>query len=515
MKNIMSKLGFGGRDELKKSDPVTDSSPVAIPSQRFQRLNVMAGYDTIDMNQALQFYQNASPVWDAIDRIAMEVSLINPLVYNKKTKKFTNDHPFLELLQHPNTNLTCQEFIKQFASFYLITGNNFSVATGRVNRPPLEVYINNPAEVTIMQDSKDGYAQYYNVNTQPFLVKFTRDAKEFRFYDTENKATATREIYQSKEFQAGRNLSKLWGMSRLQPLSVEIKQYLAAALHNYSLLMRGGRPSLVITSTQPLSDEQYARLQQQINDLISGPNNAGRPFLVEGGGDEALTVTETGQSNKDMDFDKMESRVTNRIYNAYKIPIALISPDSMTLNNLSTALIYLYDNAVLPLTRIIYGELTDFLMRRYDNTGNLILAFDPREIPALSARYIDQINTLSKTNITSVNEMRKVINLEPASPAADLLYQPANLLPVSDTKSKTDPIQPTPPAQPQQPDNTQDITTQSDEQIPSDGNIAAKKYIGGISEEFKQILKQQRDKEGKRLFKDEEIEQIAKEQGLE
>src|SRR5262249_1035675 len=149
--------------------------------------------------------------------------------------------------------------------------------------------------------------------------------------------------------------------SPMTPIFYDIEQFIKSGLHNMSLLARGTRPTGALKTKETLSDDAFARLQQQAEQFYSGPENAGRFMILDNG----LEFEQMGMTHRDLDFEKLQERLTIRIYNTYNIPLPLIATGHMSYNNLETARLMLYDFAVLPIERRIDEELTNFLMYRY------------------------------------------------------------------------------------------------------------------------------------------------------
>lgn len=377
-----------------------------------------------------QYYIESSPLFTAIDRIVPEIESIRPLIFDKRNQVFIDDHPLLDKLKNPNTNLTWSEFVGQFATNFLISGNNFAYATnrpGKIDEPPLEVFIENPQTINILPDPRDGLAGTYQVTDSYNNVKFYRDDLGFRFLDNKNRREAEREIYQTKTFSpyVGQ-WQRLWGLSRIYPIYFELEQFRESSVHNLSLLEKGGRPSGIIYLDNEVSDKEAQRIQQQVSQAYQGSNNAGRIIVVASNDGK---FQEMSINNKDMDFLELKKNITNTIFNIYKIPIPLVSPDTMTLANYTIAQLALYDGAVLPLMSKILQELTDFLMPRYDDSGDLTLAYDPREIPALQERHTQQIINLKNTEALSKNETRALMKLDPVD-GGDKVYRSSTLVPI-------------------------------------------------------------------------------------
>ncbi|WCR58033.1 MAG: hypothetical protein PG980_000505 [Wolbachia endosymbiont of Ctenocephalides felis wCfeJ] len=106
-------------------------------------------------------------------------------------------------------------------------------------------------------------------------------------------------------FKTFNPLSDWYGLLPIEAAAYSIDQHNQAGAWNQAILQNGARPSgaIVIKSTKDgssgnLSQGQYQRLKEQINDHCSGSVNAGRPILLEGG----LEWKEMSLTPRDMDF---------------------------------------------------------------------------------------------------------------------------------------------------------------------------------------------------------------------
>jgi HK97 family phage portal protein len=372
----------------------------------------------------LEYYRRCAPLHSAIQLIADEVSNVTPYMFNPSNSEYVDKSALLELLKFPNADVTYTEFMKQLVSFFLVTGNVYIVARAvGANRPVADLFVIPPQYVTITP-GVDGFAQMFEVSSTSGLGdQFMRNEinGRFRYYSKDGD-----ELWHIKEFNPLVSSSNLYGMSRLTPIVYEIEQYIQASTHNLSMLRRGARPSGALTSDNPLNDDQFTRLQEQMTSFYQGAGNTGRLLLLENG----LKFEEMAQTNKDMDFLELKKNVTNMIYNAFKIPLPLISPEHMTLNNMTTSMLNLYDNAVLPLMQRMFNELTIFLLHRYPEHKNMIISYSDDEITALEPRRNEQLEKQSKMGILTINEIRALMGYEPLT-GGDVLYINANQMAIA------------------------------------------------------------------------------------
>ncbi len=418
----------------------------------------------------INYYRNVMPLSNAIDMIAESYASIPLKVWDTNAKQFI-DHEVLDLLRLPNADVTQKEFLRSYAKFFMITGNSFQIATGDLNRPPLELMVVPPQSLSVFE-AKDGFAEryFYTQNRQGGMT-FTRKEIDgrFRFFNSNDK-----ELYHSKDFNPDVTNNRLWGLSKLQSIRLELDQYFHASVHNDSLLLNQARPSGALVAPAEVSQDDIAFLREEIDKMYSGPINTGRPMFLGNGVDwKAFS-----QNMKDMDFIQMKKTVTEAIYNRLRIPLAMVESTGLSLANMEHSPLTFYDNAVLPLADFINTELTDFLMRRYPNSEELVITFDPVDVTALESRRIDSAKNLSTLNVLSDNEMRTIIGRDPIE-GGDVVFKPSNSVPA------------------------EDLVVESD-----DGSAPADKP------KFIELMKSQIYGDGTRVFSDQHIDKLVKDNGF-
>jgi hypothetical protein len=235
------------------------------------------------------------------------------------------------------------------------------------------------------------------------------------------------EIWPIFTFNPRRGSRNFYGVPIPKPLYYDIEQYINSGNHNRSLLKNGARPggSFVQTSDIPLTDKQFARMQDQIDKYYVGSGNAGRPLLMEGGVNYQEHIT----TNRDMDYKSLVENARNAIYRQLNIPLPLIETKTMTYGNYETAQVALYDRAVLPMLETLLNQLTVALMYKYeDDWKRYRLGYDPTEIPALQLKRTESIKTKKLVGVHTVNELRNDFGDEPVD-GGDVILRPANEIP--------------------------------------------------------------------------------------
>lgn len=368
---------------------------------------------------AMNLYNKSSAVSIPINYIAEAFASINPVL--KEGTEIINNHPVLELLQAPSPFFTQDLFLESLGKNYLITGECELVALGNINRPPLELQPINPKNVTI-NEGQSGLATSMIVSGETLmgaynLVQRGRSVRYLR----NNLA----ELKQIRNYST-RNNSLLRGQSPLVSASAEVRQNIEGNNHNVSLLVNGGRVSLVFNFDADMSDDDFETTKQRVREQYGGSGNAGEIGVTAGG---KLQISELSKSNRDMDFAQLQTMARTAVALQYKFPLPLLSTEAATFNNYKEAKAALFDDAVLPLADRIFGGLSDFLLPRFGlDPSKVRITYSMDQITALTSRRNEELKLRRELNLESLNEMRTLIGREPVD-GGDVVMAPANMIP--------------------------------------------------------------------------------------
>lgn len=432
--------------EIKQQPPIETKSASASAYSTylsFPEFLMQSGLGDLSAYAAIQLYVECMPLFNAIDMRASAFSQIPIRLWNKRTEEFIDDHPVLELLSKPNSDVSKMEFLEAYSSFFDITGNSFLVATGRIENPPLELMTAPPQHITFGQGNRFGMLHVpddirvttYNSGETVFKAKEDID-KGLRYINS----MEDKEIWHTRSFNPLRSSSHFWGLSKARPLWLEIQQYISGNNTNLSMLKRGTKLSLAWVNNrgEELTDIQWNRLQEEAQKYMGDVNAGGTPIL------DGMDVKPIQQTNRDMEFKDLQEAMLARISIAYGIPLALLVPESMTLNNLETSLLQFFDRTILPLTNRHYDELSRFILPRYEDTADLEFRYNEQEISAVRARMIATAKDLNEISVNTIDEIRSVIGYEGLAAGGDVILRPSTLVPVGeDAFTQDEPMKPT------------------------------------------------------------------------
>lgn len=495
MKNPLTFLGsklFSKAPEKKNNSPETNWN--------FGNLfdfNVNSN-SLITKTLAVSYYTQCSPLYNSIDLIAGNVADLIPRVWDKNKKVWVKDHPVLDLLSRPNAVYTFHKLLYSMVSFFLATGDSYLTASGKPMSPPKELNIYPSTAVSLLAGS-DGFTK--EMITSLFWGSFTYSREEiekrFRYFNSQK----TSEIWHTANFNPTNIQSNIYGMSPLNPIYYEINQHASANKHNLSVLLRGATPSGILSLEPAVDHDDFVRLQEQFVQQYAGASNAGRTMLLNGIGKYERTT----MSQKDMDFLELKKEVIISIYRNLKIPLALITPETMTYDNMKQAMLMLYDLAVLPMANMVFSELTNFLIPRYgQDVNDFIITYDEGEIIAIEPRRNEQLKVLKELGVFTLNELRELNGADPLE-GGDAIYGSANEMPIaidnngSGGKIAYDDV----PAV--------DAVGGNDEKIGTEKEPKPKV----TRSRFAEILKAKVGEDGNPMFREDEITKLADKHGLE
>jgi HK97 family phage portal protein len=347
-------------------------------------------------------YQKNAVVYRCVSLIAQACSGIELELYQGKgkNKRELESHPLLDLLAKPNPIQGGAAFTEAVIAYLKLTGNSYiNEVKPTPNKPPSELWCVRPDYMKIVV-GKDGYpaAYIFEVGGQKIIwpvdpIKLKSDILHIKTFHPNN---------------------DWYGMSPLEAAILSLDQNNAGNKWNLAMLQNSATPSGVLQTKQTdsnqsgwLTDEQFGRLKQELDDNYAGYRNTGRPLLLEGG----LTWQQTGLSQKDMDFIKGKEMSALDICNIYGVPGEMLGLGQKTYSNYQEARQSFYEDTILPTMDMYRDELNRQLCPLFGN--DLTLEYDEGDIEALSPKRTAKMTGLVGVNYLTVNEKRESCGYAP------------------------------------------------------------------------------------------------------
>jgi len=331
-------------------------------------------------------------------RILAESAASVPFLLHRGDQRIDR-HPLLDILARPNPMYSGKEMIESLVAFLQISGNAYLECVDGLSGGVGELYVLRPDRMTLVPGPSGWPARYeYKVGGQAH--SFQVDA-----------TTGQSPIKHLKLFHP---LDDHYGLSPLEACAFGIDIHNASQGWNKSMLDNAARPSgaLVFEPREgepaSLSDEQFTRLKDELENQYQGARNAGRPFLLEGG----LKWQQIALSPHDMDFVQSKHVAAREIALAFGVPPMLLGiPGDATYANYAEANRALWRLTLLPLLEKLVAALNGWLVPRYGD--DLRLDFDRDAIPALAVEREALWNRLGTAGFLTTNEKRAILGFDP------------------------------------------------------------------------------------------------------
>jgi len=347
-----------------------------------------------------------------------------------KTKGSDIDYssPIMEILNNPKGGLNRFQFWQSITESYELTQEIYIVARGQINKPPLELVFIKPYEVTLHSGTDSG---------DPWSICTTskRDRRVYTKNIIDGKCKYIDKTGLNELIVIRGKISTIdeWrGRSPLVQLYNDVLIGTDGKRHNRSILKNGMKtsgilsPPKTIEANEKWDSESVKHLESYIRSFNQGSGNAGNVLIIG----TPVEVTGLTQNNKEMDFVKLLQNSQDAIYNLYKIPLALISRDAMTYDNLTTANRMFYTEAVFPVFEQIAEGMLDALRTRYNMSEQEELTFSQTEIRSLQPVLVENMVKLKETESVTTNEVRELGGYEPDINGNEILVT-GNKVPLS------------------------------------------------------------------------------------
>ncbi len=308
-------------------------------------------------------------------------------------------HPLIDLLAHPNAEQSGAELMESFYGFLLVAGNAYlegALLDGEIR----ELYALRPDRMKARLGPRGWASAYeYTVGGRTAVFDMNGDQPP---------------ILHLKLFHP---TNDHYGLSPLEAAATSVDLHNAALQWNKALLDNAARPSGALVYRGPegadsLTAEQFQRLKAELGEVYSGPANAGRPMVLDGG----LEWRPMAFSPADMEFLEAKNSAAREIALAFGVPPMLLGiPGDNTYANYREANLAFYKQTVLPLVKKTAAALTNWLARPMGAS----IEPDIDAVEALSADRDALWARLAAATFLSDAEKRQLLGLCPDPGAED------------------------------------------------------------------------------------------------
>jgi len=334
----------------------------------------------------------SNPVGFRSVKLIAEAAAALPLVLQDAERRFA-EHPRLALLGKPNAAQGRAEMFEAVYAQLLLTGNAYVEAVGDGGLP-IELHVLRSDRMSVVPGG-DGW---------PVAFEYSVGGKTHRFHAGEHASP----VCHIKSFHPQ---DDHYGFSPMQAAAAAVDVHNSASSWSKALLDNAARPSGAIVyrgadGQGALTNEQYDRLQMEMEAHHQGARNAGRPMLLEGG----LDWKPMGFSPSDMEFQKTKEAAAREIALAYGVPPMLLGiPGDATYANYAEANRAFYRLTVVPLVARVAAKLSAWLSE-FDGDA-AVLGPDLDQVPALAVERDAQWKRVAGADFLTQAEKRALLGL--------------------------------------------------------------------------------------------------------
>ena len=304
-------------------------------------------------------------------------------------------HSAAKLLKKPSANKGGAEFFAELISSKLLFGNAYILASGTDKMLPCEIYLLPSQNTNLVIEHGRAVAYKFHAHSGERLYPINPISRMSRVLHIKNYNPS----------------NPLIGLSCLDPAASSIDAHNMASRWNSNLLKNGARPSgalMIKDGNGYLTDEQFERIREQLNEKYAGSASAGRPMILEGG----LDWKEMSISPKDMDFIESKNSAAREIALAFGVPPQLLGINGdNTYSNMQEARLALWEETLIPLLDKLSDSMTNWLSHLFGE--EIIVDFDRDAISALTAKRENLWDKISSSDFMTINEKRNFVGLSP------------------------------------------------------------------------------------------------------
>lgn len=425
---------FTKKIEIKAQNYVTNIEDFERVSYIDSLSGLSSGYPTeIQPREAYFLSERNSDLGDAVSRISGSIAMLRKCIIRDDDMDY-ND-ALVQLLNNPGEGMSGIQFWRELSESYLLTQEGWIVGKGRITAPPLALVFVRPYNVSVTYSSEDGL---------PITIQ-TSGSRDSRIYERvilNGKIRYIDKLQLNEIFPIIGSVSIMdeWrGRSPLVKLFYDLEMSTDGKRHNSAVLKNGMftsktlAPKPVKDSNASWSEDIVQKVKDYLRVFHQGAGNSGSVAVFG----RPVEITDMTQTNHDMDFLNLLKNSQVSIYNLYKIPLPLILPDTMTLDNYTAAQRAFYTKAVFPVyDEISAGIMTSIGSRFKMSYGDAYLGFDETAIRDMQPVLVENMKQLRESQVVTVNEVRAIGGYEPDA-AGDVILVGANQVPLSTVSTPT------------------------------------------------------------------------------
>ena len=348
-------------------------------------------HSLVSYHQRVTAAYRGNPIGYRAVRMIAEACASVPLCVVGKTLSDASIQNLQEMIDQPHPHLAGRDLIDRLITTLMVHGNAY---LERVRGQERSWFYPVLPEHMQVSDTQSGWPSAYT---------YRQNGRDVHFDQTQD----IQPILHLRCYDPGKMSD---GTSPLEAASAAVMIHNAASAWTRALFENAARPSGAFIyrgrdGQGQLTQEQYDRLRQELEDNFQGARNAGRPLLLEGGMDwHSLSLTP-----QDMDFIDAKHSAARDIALALGVPPMLLGiPGDNTYSNYAEANRSFWRATVLPLMDRVARAWGHFLAQEFKGVS---FRCELDQLPALSEERFRLWSRIGAANFMSDAEKRDAVGL--------------------------------------------------------------------------------------------------------
>jgi len=367
-----------------------------------------------------QPYSQSVWVYASVKKISTNISGTPFKFYTKGNddeKVEITEGELVDLFDNPNSHLTSEQLWEATQTYLDLRGEAFWV----IERPHVAAI---PEQILVIDP----------LRMQPAFNKEKTELIGWVYSNGKTKIPfQLHEIVHYKYFNPD---NPLRGIAPYRSIAVIADQDYFANVYNRTFFKEGAAISGFVELDKSLTDSQFSRLLNYINDRHQGVTRAHRIGLLENGG----KFKETKLSQKDMDFIESKKMNKKEIFTAYGTNDVVLGffEDVKSFEGQEAAMKAFWEGTLLPRQSYLQGVITSKFLKFID-AGNVWGEFDISGVSALKEGFTDKVDNAEKLFKMGypLNAINKRLDLGMEEVAwGDVGFLPANTLPIGSSSEQ-------------------------------------------------------------------------------
>jgi HK97 family phage portal protein len=305
-------------------------------------------------------YRRNDTVHKCVSYAARNAAGIRLALYTDATKKREiTSHPLLDLLLHPNKDMSGNDYVESVCAYTLLIGNSYQYALQAFKSgPPDELWVLRPDMINIVP-SRRGIVRYdYKIN-EPAVGFEPSSIGHTKFWNPDD---------------------DLYGLSPVEVAGIFVDMNLAYRKWNLALTQNMAQPPGAWVTPALLGKKERETLEQNVNKKYNGFKNAGKAPVLDGGLKFESYMVPPAQMAF-LEGQGYNSAQTANIYNL--APQVIGDTSASTYDNFEQAVYGSYTECIFPLMDKVSGTWNRWLVPMYPDLKNAVLGYDKQSVETI------------------------------------------------------------------------------------------------------------------------------------